>query len=507
MAHRSRFIGAGATALAAGLLVALPSFSSGATVQNDLRSFPAAKPRVAHTSPTPRTEPPLHGTNPHGQGTAAVVDITPSADRPYTVDTAGTSEDEDIVIGRSRGERRANGDYHGHITAAALFGNEIIEVADTGPGQRQQGSLLSAVLDPLCTSTGICLGVVEFDSNTTTTGSFNSFRTLSASLGGAVQLPGVPGLPPVAPPALSIGAASSVGNISTAGTCQTAVGSSRVADVNAGPAPVVGIASSSSESVACSGAGSSQTNTSRVVDLGGNPVPLLGAGCANGVPDTEVNLLLVTIICNAEDSSNTGGTQADSPAHVYGVRNALDVYVLAVGPIALAQVSTAQSESLAVAPAAATTTTTTPTTPTTTTTTPTTTTTTTTTPTATTPGPTPTDDGGGGGGGGGTGDDAGNEGAGDDGAGDDGAGDDGAGDGTPECSDGVDNDGDGKVDFGNDPGCSSASDDSEADNVSLGGNELPFTGTDVVVLGLAGSILLAAGLTLRGPARRREYDA
>ena len=56
--------------------------------------------------------------------TAAVVDITPNAARPFTVDEAGTSAaNEDIVIGRSRGERRANGDYHGHITAAALFGN------------------------------------------------------------------------------------------------------------------------------------------------------------------------------------------------------------------------------------------------------------------------------------------------------------------------------------------------------------------------------------------------
>jgi len=122
----------------------------------------------------------------------------------------------------------------------------------------------------------------------------------------------------------------------------------------------------------------------------------------------------------------------------------------------------------------------------------------TTTPTTTPPGdtttPPATDDGGE--------DDAG----GDDESGNEGAGDDGAGDGTPECSDGVDNDGDGKIDFGSDPGCSSAADDSEANAVSLAGNELPFTGTDVVVLGLAGSILLAAGLTLRGPARRREFD-
>ena len=46
MAHRSRFIGAGAIVLAIGMLIALPTFSSGATVKNDLRSFAAPSPRV-----------------------------------------------------------------------------------------------------------------------------------------------------------------------------------------------------------------------------------------------------------------------------------------------------------------------------------------------------------------------------------------------------------------------------------------------------------------------------
>ncbi len=35
--------------------------------------------------------------------------------------------------------------------------------------------------------------------------------------------------------------------------------------------------------------------------------------------------------------------------------------------------------------------------------------------------------------------------------------------GRPQCSDGIDNDGDGKVDFPSDPGCSSPSDNSEVD--------------------------------------------
>ncbi len=469
--------------LAIGMLVALPTFSSGATVKNDLRSFQAPSPRV--TSATPRTQPPLHATNPHGQGTAAVIDVTPSAERPFSVDADGNADDEDIIVGRSRGEQRADGTYHGHITVASAFGNEIIG-RDTLPGQKiGEANNLESIGDPsldmLCTNTGICLGLAEVYSETTSTGSFNSFRLARAALGGTNGLPG-----------LRIAAAESTGNISSDGTCQTSNGGSRVADVQAGAA-VAEVAQSTSQSRACTNAAPTQANTSSVIGLGGQvgvlPVPIpVGAGCVSGGADTETGLpLLLPIVCNADDSSATGGTQSPALANrtqAYGVRNALDVYVLATGATALAQISAAQSESLAVSPAAATTTT--PAT------------TTATTPVATTapaPATTPTDPGATDDGGTAGEDDAGGE-----------SGNAPADDDAPECSDGVDNDGDGKIDFGSDPGCSSAEDDSEADAVSLGGKELPFTGTDVIVLGLAGSILLAAGLTLRGPARRRELD-
>lgn len=487
MAHRSRSVGAGAIALAAGILIALPTFSSGATPKSELRSFAPAQTRVGAADPA-ETKPPLHGTNPHGQGTAAVVDLSPSSTRPLTVDPKGNAASEDIIVGRSRGEQRADGSYHGHVTVAALFGNEIIAGADTQAGDAPvDQAIADDLLDGLCTASGICLDVVRVRSATTTTGSFNSFSLASLALGGAVPVPGVPGAP-----ALRLGAAESTGNIVSDGTCQTANGGSRVVDLAASTA-IARVAESASQSRACRDAAPTQANTSRVIELGGAGVPLPAAGCADGTPDTVTGLpLLLPVICNADDASSTSpaGNQAAAP---YGVRNALDVYVLAVpGVSALAQVSAAQAESLAVAPAAATTPTTTTTTP------------TTGAPTATTTTPgtgaTP-----------GAGDDAGNAGTGagdDDGAGNEGAGDDGAGNGTPECSDGVDNDGDGKIDFGSDPDCTSAEDDSEAGNaVNLGGNELPFTGTDVVVLGLAGSLLLAAGLTLRGPARRRELDS
>ncbi len=476
----------GAAFMAAGTLVALPALSSGATATPELRSFDAASPR-SFVSPDPKVEPPLHGTNPHGQGSVAVVDISPNATRPYSADPTGASDSEDIVIGRSRGEQRADGSYHGHITVAALFGNEILGGADTNAGQSKHEAVAQDLLDGLCASTGICLSAVRIDSDTTTTGSFNSFSLARASLGG---IPGVP--------ALSIGAAESQGNISSDGFCQTSHGRSNVATINSAGNVTADVATATTDSKACNnGPAPTQVNTSSVVKLGAVGLPLPAAGCGNGTADTVTGLpLLLPIVCNADDSSSTGGTQASAP---YGVRDALDIYVLAVDNQAAVRVSASSSESLAVAPRVATVTTP-PTTTTPVTTTPATTTTpaaVTTTPAAGVPGTTtlpgttgssddgtPVDDG--------TDDDA------------DGPADEG---GAPECSDGIDNDGDGKIDFGSDPGCSSADDDSEDNSVSIAGNQLPFTGTDVVVLGLAGLLLLASGLALRGPARRRETGA
>ena len=478
MTQRRRFIGAGTAILATGVLVGLPAFSSGATTTPELRSFDSATPRAI--SANPMTEPPLHGTNPHGQGSVAVVDIGPTAQRPFSGDPTGQNDSEDVVVGRARGEQRADGSYHGHITIAALFGSEILPGADTSPGESEHRAIAQDLLDGLCTSTGICLSAVRVDSDTTTTGSFNSFSLARASLGG---IPGVP--------ALSIGAAESQGNISSDGTCQTTHGASNVASISGASGLAADVATATSDSKACNnGAAPTQTNSSSVVELGATGLPLPAPGCANGTADTVTGLpLLLPIICNADDSSATGGTQASAP---YGVRDALDVYVLAVLNQAAVRVSASSAESLATAPAP-------PTTPPTTTT-PATTPTpaaTTTTPAATAvPGTATTPAIAGTGADGTPDDDGADEDAGDDGAGDDG--------GATECSDGVDNDGDGKIDFGSDPGCSSAADDSEDNSVSIGGNELPFTGTDVVVLGIAGLLLLASGLALRGPAARRR---
>ncbi|HEU0130706.1 MAG TPA: choice-of-anchor P family protein [Mycobacteriales bacterium] len=60
----------------------------------------------------------------------------------------------------------------------------------------------------------------------------------------------------------------------------------------------------------------------------------------------------------------------------------------------------------------------------------------------------------------------------------------------PECSDGKDNDGDGKVDYPKDPGCSSALDDDERD-------VMPRTGGTPAWPGIAAATLLALAVTAR----------
>ncbi|MEX2587196.1 MAG: hypothetical protein WD602_04285 [Actinomycetota bacterium] len=59
----------------------------------------------------------------------------------------------------------------------------------------------------------------------------------------------------------------------------------------------------------------------------------------------------------------------------------------------------------------------------------------------------------------------------------------------PECSDGIDNDGDGKIDFPADPGCTDALDDDERDLVRTGGNG---TGLGLAIFGAGGLLMLAA---------------
>lgn len=447
----------------------------------------AAQAVTRQEAADPTTEPPLHGTNPHGQGTVAVIDVAPESGRPQGGDTAGSDSNEEIVVGRSRGEQNEDGSYRGRITIAALFGTEILGV-DTNPGETETGPLNAVqegILTPLCDGSGnqICISAARADSSTDENGSTNRFSAARVTLGGAEGI--------------DAGVAESNGNISDDGTCQTAHGDSSVADVRAGGGPVAEVAKSSTDSRACKGGEQTQTNQSSVIALGGTGVPVPAEGCADGTPDTVVEIpLLLTIVCNGDD---TNGTQAAAP---YGVREALAVFLVNAGGSSLTKNTTAASESRAQAPPAQC---------------------------------SDGDDNDGDGvadandpgclsGPGGTYDpndddesDAGTRGGPqeDNGGGDDGPGS-GAGPGgaaggpggdAPECSDRADNDGDGRVDR-SDPGCLSGpggtydpNDDSEADaRRELG--SLAMTGSDSLLVAIAGLFVLAAGLELRRRVRR-----
>ena len=472
-------IGALTSAVAAIAVLCMPGLSIGAPAplsdpgsgsDQSVTITPSGKPRAPVAQPslavpgnTPYV-PPLHGSNPHGQGTVGTIDLTPSAQRPLAGDPDGgdAPNQEEIVVGRARGEQRAGGTYHGHITILSLFGNEVIGV-DTTEGETKNGPLqpIQEVLNRLCPGGAgpICLTLLRADSSTTSTSSTNAFQAAGLRVG-------TPGA------SLEANAASSNGNISSDGTCQTAHGDSAVAGLRIGGGatalPQIQAVNSRSDSRACRGRAPTQTNSSDVISPNLAIPPILPAGCGSGgpndtgTPNTPGGIaVLLPFVCNADDSN---GTQASAP---YGVREALSVFAL-VAPAtdsALAKITAGASESRAVAPTA---------------------------------GPRPPDSQDGDDGG--RRDDGGDDDGGRDGRGpgDDGGRDGGDDDGGPaggggdaQCEDGIDNDGDGKIDFPNDPQCSSRDDDSEAD----GG--LAFTGVDVLAISLAGALMLAGGLGLR----------
>jgi hypothetical protein len=294
----------------------------------------APAPETVKAEPTPNAGtppnyvPPAHGSQQHGQGTGAVVDLTPTDELPQPYDPAGGNEE--VVVGGSRGTFE-DGAYSGHVTILALLGNELLS-ADTSEGETSAGPLgdINATLNDICTASGICLSALAVNSDTTSTGSNNSFSVATAGINlGGTQL-------------LDAQAVSSTGSISQAGGCRTASGTSAVADANVAGLTVNAI-DSASESRACNDGSESQTNSSSVLGLAEAGIPLPAPGCENGTPDSVLNLAVAALVCNADDSSATGGTQLLAP---FGVREGLTAFVLG----STVKAATAASESRARAP-------------------------------------------------------------------------------------------------------------------------------------------------------------
>jgi len=279
----------------------------------------------------PAYTPPLHGTEPHGQGTDAVVDLTPGTSAPITGDP--TSGDEEVIVGDSRGQQNSDGSYHGRAALAYLLGTPILQVT-SDPGQSNDGPLqpVQDGLDQLCSASGnqLCLTLLAQHSSSTTNSSSNSQEVLGVHIGG--------------PSGVNADLLTSHGNISDDGTTQTAHGDSGVLKANVGPLTLDALEGNSDSSASSSSSSVNQDST--VLNIAGFGLPIPTAGCDDGTPNSSFTPLspLLATVCNADD---TNGSQTSGP---YGVREALTLFALISGNSSLLKVGTAGPETHAVAP-------------------------------------------------------------------------------------------------------------------------------------------------------------
>ncbi len=274
-------------------------------------------------------EPPLDGTGPHAQG--EVLDLE--------LDT-GLIEPVVAVVGQSRGEQDAGGNYHGKITLLSVLGLDVAQVETDEDNPTATGPLgsINDILDDLCTPTSICLGVLEFSSTTTGNGTSNNFSTLNANVGNGL---------------VSTGVVESEGNMGETNRCQRADSSASVANLGALGLVNLGAMNSSSESVACRGEEGSTDARSEVLNLNGTGILGLLGDCpasGDGNEDSAFGLpLLIAGFCHADD---TNGTQTEAP---YNIRRGVG-FELLDGVLELVGMSLAldgvTSETVAVAPEA-----------------------------------------------------------------------------------------------------------------------------------------------------------
>ena len=230
----------------------------------------------------------VQGPNPHGQGTVLAITL------------AGK---EAVVVGRSRGEQRPDGTYHGHTTTLGLFGNDVIG-NDTTSGQTAKGPIApiqEGVLDPICKGSGgnVCLDLLRADSATTDSGSTNHTRIAGVVLGGQNGL--------------NLTAADSNGNIQSNGDCQQAHGDVTLLKLMLGGNPLIDLGESASDSKSCP-SGTTVTNSSNpLLAIGGNAIPL--PGCGANSPGNLIDLSpLLVIACNAGAATGSNGIVNDALA-------------------------------------------------------------------------------------------------------------------------------------------------------------------------------------------------
>jgi hypothetical protein len=280
--------------------------------------------------------PPLHGSNPHGQGTVGVVDLSPDATR--ALDSA--AHGEEVVIQRSRAERTEDG-YTASSTALEALSLKLLGT-EAAEGESEHGVLepiQAIVLDPLCGAAGdgVCVEVLRQDSEADENGASSSSAVAEVQVGGENGI-----------------GATAVESNAEIGTdengCEDARSDATTAGVRLGGGNAVEAASSSSDTNQCGppepepGEGPDPERDSTVVELLGLDLPLPVAGCGESkTPDSELDALspIASTSCHADDGSDVGGTQ--SPV-AYAVREALSVFVGESAGTALVKISLGGSQ-------------------------------------------------------------------------------------------------------------------------------------------------------------------
>ena len=350
-----RFVATAAGLVAAlGLLLALPLTTLAGTrplkslkktvtttTSHTVRSVTptVTKATKSATSAAPSTSsgssytPPMHGTNPHGQGTVVSSSVSPSSHRPNSYSRGG-SGGEALVVGRGRSWQGRNGKYHAHTTIVALLGEELLGV-NANQGQSNGGPLgsLNKALGGICkTSSGdVCLALLVANTTARQNGSHTHFEAAGVK---SKDLNGLNA---------SVGRSDS--GIHRHGSCQTSYGDSSVANLSTSSGQVAGLAQSREQSTSCRGRKPQQRSSSSVARFFGAGVPVPAKGCGNGQPNTSFDSLapVVTTVCNA-DSHNS---QASAPS---GVREALAIISFGTGNNSIIRTSAAASEAHAAAP-------------------------------------------------------------------------------------------------------------------------------------------------------------
>lgn len=290
----------------------------------------------------PTYQPPLHGTNPHGQGTVSSLDVNEAILGPVT--RQDESSQELVVLGRSRGEKQTDGSYHGKVTLVSfnLLGVPIEVAIETAPGESESGALGAADLQDLCDATQgfICAQLLEADSATTAKSSNNSFRVVGLESDDFAFA--------------SVG--ESHGNISEDSNCQTSHGDASLVQASLLTSGTTTVGQSSTDSKRCRDGTSTQTNDSSLLSLFDGDMVRQNTDeeCADGTPDVFFGIPgLIEFFCNADDTNGVGEPAVQGPLP-YGVREALTTRLL-VDPEtgeSLAKYTTSASESRADPPPA-----------------------------------------------------------------------------------------------------------------------------------------------------------